>query len=216
MSTSTSPSSTSSAAPLLRLSGRERRALAWVKRWAQTRLTAAKRRLKYSPRKTVFDAEEAAILQALVQLERAAGQLLQKRRRSALSSRIALTQLLERLEATREREQSERKPILRDGDKQAFERLWRIVRDGNHLPLSSKREIWHNLTGLLGAWIRQDATPEDLSAWLTRCVEEGRLDIEKEKARGTLDDAFGVHLERFEAGIREGLRKEFVPPEEPD
>ena len=60
----------------LRLSGRERRGLIWVRTWARTRLTAAKRRLKYSPRKTVFDPEEAATLQALVQLETAVQRLL--------------------------------------------------------------------------------------------------------------------------------------------
>ena len=129
------------------------------------------------------------------------------------NSRIALAQLIERLEATRERELSRKKPILRDGDKEEFERLWQLVRDENHLPLSLKQEVFHNLTGLLAAWVRQAASPEDLSAWFTLCVEEGRLDIEKEKTQGTLDDAFGVCLERYEEEIRTTLRKEFEPPE---
>jgi len=60
----------------MRLSGRERRGLIWMKSWARARLTAAKRKLKYLPRKTVFDDDEREILMALVDLERAAGRLL--------------------------------------------------------------------------------------------------------------------------------------------
>ena len=61
---------------LLRLSVRERAGLSWVRQWARQQLTQAKRRRKYRPRESVFDADEAEILQALVDLEQAVSQLL--------------------------------------------------------------------------------------------------------------------------------------------
>ena len=76
---STAPATTSPAAPMLRLNGRERNALQWLRLWARGQLTTAKRKLKYLPRKTVFDDREAEILTALVELERAAGTLLNGR-----------------------------------------------------------------------------------------------------------------------------------------
>ena len=65
------------------LSDRERRGLEWLHQWAHQRLTAAKRRLKYSPRKTAFDDREAEILRALVELEHAAGKILDTSTHSA-------------------------------------------------------------------------------------------------------------------------------------
>lgn len=76
-------STTSNSLPRLRLNARERNALQWLRDWSRSRLTAAKRRLKYSPRKTAFDDREAEILRALVELEHAAGKILDTSTHSA-------------------------------------------------------------------------------------------------------------------------------------
>ena len=79
MSTTPATPSSTSPAPHLRLNVRERNALQWLRDWSRGRLTVAKRRLKYSPRKATFDDREAEILRALVELERAAEMLLNER-----------------------------------------------------------------------------------------------------------------------------------------
>ena len=68
---------TGSQSPSLWLSGRERRALAWIKLWARQQLTQAKRARKYRAHEQVMDPNEVELLQALVALEQATGQLLQ-------------------------------------------------------------------------------------------------------------------------------------------
>jgi len=62
---------------LLRLDRRELSGLRWLRQWARWRLTAHKRRRKYRPPATTFEAQEAEVLQALVDLERTAGRLLE-------------------------------------------------------------------------------------------------------------------------------------------
>ena len=77
MNAPATPSSTPAAH--LRLTARERRALEWLRDWSRQQLTQAKRRRKYRPRETVFDAQEAEALYALVELERTAEMLLNER-----------------------------------------------------------------------------------------------------------------------------------------
>ena len=71
------PSSTSPAVLCLRLSGRERRGLAWVQQWARRQLTAHKQARKYRSQETAFEPQEAAVLRALLDLENAASWLLE-------------------------------------------------------------------------------------------------------------------------------------------
>ena len=60
----------------MRLSGCEQRGLAWVREWSRRQLTRWKRSRKYRPREMVIDAEEAATLEALIDLEKAVARLL--------------------------------------------------------------------------------------------------------------------------------------------
>jgi len=62
---------------LLRLSACDRRGLGWVEQWARGQLTARKRARKYRAHEPVIDAEEVDVLQALVDLERAGGRVLE-------------------------------------------------------------------------------------------------------------------------------------------
>ena len=62
--------------PRLRLSGRERRGLERLQLWSRQALTRLKRRRKYLPHQQVFEPDEAEILRALVDLEKAASRLL--------------------------------------------------------------------------------------------------------------------------------------------
>jgi len=61
----------------LHLSAGDRHGLVWAQRWARCRLTAMKRDRKYRPRELVLPSDEAKLLQALLDLEKAAGRLLQ-------------------------------------------------------------------------------------------------------------------------------------------
>lgn len=51
--------------------------LSWLKTWARHQLTAHKKVRKYRPHEKAFEAQEAELLNALLDLERAAGRLLQ-------------------------------------------------------------------------------------------------------------------------------------------
>ena len=68
---------TSSTLALLNLTDRDRRGLAWLKRWARSHITRVKRRRKYLPRGAPFDPNEANLLRALLDLERSADRLLE-------------------------------------------------------------------------------------------------------------------------------------------
>ena len=72
-------SATGNLAPRLRLTARERRGLAWLRDWSRQALTHLKRRRKYRPHEQVIEPDEAEILSALVELERAAETLLKGR-----------------------------------------------------------------------------------------------------------------------------------------
>ena len=60
----------------LRLSSRERNGLTWLQDWSRKELTHLKRRRKYRSHEQVFEPDEAEILRALVDLEKAASRLL--------------------------------------------------------------------------------------------------------------------------------------------
>ena len=62
---------------LLRLDARTCKGLSWVRHWARAQLTAHKRARKYRLRETGFEPEEAELLTALVDLERACNRLLE-------------------------------------------------------------------------------------------------------------------------------------------
>ena len=62
---------------LLRLDTHTCAGLSWLRRWARVQLTGLKRSRKYRVREVVLDPREAEVQQALVDLERATGQLLE-------------------------------------------------------------------------------------------------------------------------------------------
>ena len=64
-------------AGLLRMDPRDRAGLAWAKNRARFWLTALKRRRKYLPPGKPYGPEEVIVLQALIDLENAASQLLE-------------------------------------------------------------------------------------------------------------------------------------------
>ncbi len=64
---------------LLRIDNRDRRGLAWLKRRAASWKTTLKRRRKYGVRRGAgFEPEEAEVLQALTNIEKAADTLLKE------------------------------------------------------------------------------------------------------------------------------------------
>ena len=64
------------APPLLSLNARDRAGLSWLQCRARGWLTDLKRQRKYRVREPVFEPEETRLLQALVNLEQAARQVL--------------------------------------------------------------------------------------------------------------------------------------------
>ena len=62
---------------LFQLATRDRVALDWLRRWSRSHITRLKRRRKYLPRGAPFDAQEATILRALIDLDTATGKLLE-------------------------------------------------------------------------------------------------------------------------------------------
>ena len=62
---------------LLRLDPRTCAGLSWLRRWARQQLTTLKRSRKYRAREAVPDPAEVEVLQALVDIERATGRLLE-------------------------------------------------------------------------------------------------------------------------------------------
>lgn len=58
------------------LSQTDRRRLVATRQWAHRQLTTLKRRRKYVPHEAVLDPHEAAVLQGLIDFEKATGRLL--------------------------------------------------------------------------------------------------------------------------------------------